>query len=445
MRLLCITAGAADMYCGSCLRDNALAAELLARGHDVLLVPVYTPTRTDETNVSQSDVFLGGISVYLEQYVPLFRKTPWILDRLWDSTLALTLASRRGISTDPRVLGELTLSVLKGEDGFQRKEIHKLIHWLRREPPPDVVSLPNSLLIGLAAPLKRALGRPICCTLQGEDLFVSGLPDDHRHEVEELIRANVEHVDAFVAVSHFHAATMARYLRIPDAKMHVVPLGISLDGYDAGPPARADPFTVGYFARVTPEKGLHHLCDAYRYLRQRGDLPRSRLTAAGYLGADYRPYLDGIERRMQEWGLGDEFAYRGALDRAGKIEFLRSLDVLSVPAMYDEPKGMFVLEAMASGVPVVQPRRGGFPEILNTTSGGLLVEPDDSISLAEGILKVYRDVGLAAQLGARGQSGVREHYHVGRMADRALAVFEQVRATADGARPHAPRPEACRA
>src|ERR1051325_4324072 len=150
MKLLYITAGAAGMYCGSCLRDNALAAELMAQGHDVTLVPIYTPTLTDEDNVSQERVFFGGISVYLQQHSALFRKTPWLLDRLWDSGFALKMASRRSIPVDPRMLGELTVSMLKGEDGHQRKELRKLIHWLQSETAPDVITLPNSLLIALA-------------------------------------------------------------------------------------------------------------------------------------------------------------------------------------------------------------------------------------------------------------------------------------------------------
>src|SRR3954463_3523928 len=146
MRILSITAGAAGMYCGSCLRDNALAAELIAEGHDVILLPLYTPTLTDETNVSANKVFFGGISVYLEQKMPLFRKLPPFLDRLWDSAYALRAASKSSIPTSPQMLGELTVSMLRGEHGNQRKEFDKLIEWLRHEPPPDVVNLPNSLL-----------------------------------------------------------------------------------------------------------------------------------------------------------------------------------------------------------------------------------------------------------------------------------------------------------
>src|SRR6478609_632099 len=123
MRILQITAGAAGMYCGSCLRDNALAAEMLREGHDVTLIPLYTPTLTDEANVSFGKVFFGGISVYLEQHSALFRHTPWLVDKLWDSQFALKAAARSSISTNPKLLGELTVSTLRGEDGHQSKEI----------------------------------------------------------------------------------------------------------------------------------------------------------------------------------------------------------------------------------------------------------------------------------------------------------------------------------
>lgn len=411
------------MYCGSCLRDNALAAELLAQGHDVILLPLYTPTLTDEPNVSAEKVFFGGISVYLEQKMPLFRRLPRFVDRLWDSTFALRAASKSSIPTSPQMLGELTVSMLKGEHGYQRKEFEKLVDWLRTDAPPDVVSLPNSLLISLARPIRAALGRPVVCTLQGEDLFLEGLPEPYKTQAIELIRGYIDDVDSFVAVSDYCAQFMSAYLGIPERKMRVVPLGINLNGYEPGPGPAAGRFTVGYFARVCPEKGLHTLCEAYRHLREHTDFAGATLEAAGYLAPENLPYLKKIERRMEEWGLGQEFRYRGVLDRAQKVDFLRSLNVLSVPSSYYEPKGIYLLEAMAVGVPAVQPRRGAFPEVLEKTGGGILVEPDNVESLADGIYSLWKDRDLAAELGRRGAAGVREHYSVANMAQRTMEVF----------------------
>jgi glycosyltransferase involved in cell wall biosynthesis len=426
MRILSFTGGAGTMYCGSCLRDNALAAEMLARGHDVLLTPVYTPTRTDERNVSGRQVFFGGISVYLEQHAPVFRHTPRLLDRLWDSDWALRLATRRQIKVDPRKLGELTVSMLRGERGFQRKEIRKLLDWLIGEPRFDIINLPYSLLIGLAEPLKRALKAPICCTLQGEDLFLDGLGEPYRSQSLDLIREASVHVDAFLPVSRYYLEFMPGYLGVPAAKMQLAPLGINLEGYTPRARTRSGPFVVGFFARVSPEKGLHVLAEAYRRFRCDPDGGDARLIAAGYLAPEHHGYLASVTRQMREWGLSSEFEYRGELDRAGKIEFLHSLHVMSVPATYAEPKGIFLLEGMATGVPVVQPRHGAFPEIVDATGGGLLVAPGDPDALADGLREIWRDPARAAALGCAGAAGVRRHYAVGQMAERVEQIYSDV-------------------
>jgi glycosyltransferase involved in cell wall biosynthesis len=424
MKILSLTAGAAGMYCGSCLRDNALAAELLARGHEVTLVPLYTPTTTDEPNLSRDEVLFGGISVYLQQHMAWFRNTPRFLDRLWDSPRVIQAFASRSLSTDPKLLGELTISMLEGERGVLQKEFDKLLEWIGAEPTPDVVNLPNSLLIGLAGPLRKALKRPICCTLQGEDLFLDGLVAPYRERVLRLIRERVQDVDRFLAVSDYYAPFMSRLLEIPSERMAVVPLGINLTGYDRRG-ARDDTFRIGYFARVAPEKGLQLLADAYVQFRRRS-VGKARLDAAGYLPPVQVPYLDAVKRTLETAGLADEFTYRGALDRDGKLAFLRSLDAFSVPATYDEPKGVFLLEAMASGVPVVQPRRGAFTEIVEKTGGGLLVSPDNAAALAEGLFQLFEDRAMARDLSERGRAGVRAHYSIARSADRLVDVYEEL-------------------
>jgi glycosyltransferase involved in cell wall biosynthesis len=430
MKILSITAGAAGMYCGSCARDNALARELLAQGHDVVLVPVYTPTRTDEPNVTRHRVLFGGISVYLQQYVPLFRHTPRFLDRLWDSPRVINALAGRAVSNDPRLLGDLTISMLRGEHGVLQKEFHKLIDWVRREPLPDVVNIPNSLLIALASPLRQALGRPVTCTLQGEELFIDGLIEPYRRQALEMIRALVPTVDQFIAVSGYCARFMSDYIQIPRDRISVVPMGIHMDGYvqSKRPAASGGSFRIGYFARVAPEKGLHVLADAYVRLRKRTSAVPMTLSAAGYTSADHRQYLEDVRRKLDSAGLLAEFEYRGVVDRDGKLSFLQSLDVLSVPATYDEPKGMFLLEAMAGGVPVVQPRRGAFTEIVENTGGGLLVEADDPEQLADGLLRLWQDEDLRKRLGQTAFAGVRKHYNIAQSAARFLDVCASMRA-----------------
>jgi glycosyltransferase involved in cell wall biosynthesis len=429
MNILSITAGAAGMYCGSCSRDNALAVELLGRGHQVTLLPLYTPTNPDETNVSRKRVLFGGISIYLQQYSSFFRSAPRFLDRLWDAGWVINAFASRSLSTDPAVLGELTVSMLEGDRGILRREFDKLLEWLADEPVPDVVNLPNSLLIALAAPLRKALNRPVCCTLQGEDLFLDGLVEPYRTRAIELIRQQVREVDTFIAVSEYYVPTMTKMLAIPRDRIAVVPLGINLAGYA---PAFAEDraanapsnFRIGYFARLAPEKGLHVLADAYVHLRERTAGAPIRLDAAGYLAPAHQSYLDDVKRALERGGVAHEFTYHGAVDRAGKLAFLRSLDVLSVPATYDEPKGVFLLEAMASAVPVVQPRRGAFTEIVEKTGGGTLVAPDDPSALADGLQALWKDRAQAKRLGRQGFDGVHEHYSVQRSADRLLDVYE---------------------
>jgi glycosyltransferase involved in cell wall biosynthesis len=427
MRILSITAGAAGMYCGSCFRDNGLAAELLARGHDVTLIPVYTPTRTDETNVSRSDVLFGGISVYLQQHSALFRRTPRFLDKLWDAPWVISAFAGRGVSPEARVLGELTISTLQGEEGVLHKEFEKLVEWTRDEPPPDVINLPNSLLIAMARPLRRAFGRPILCTLQGEELFLSGLAPAYRDRAITLIQEQVRDVDHFIAVSDYCAQFMTDFLRIPGDRMSVVPLGIKMTGYERHTPGQSgDEYRVGYFARVAPEKGLHVLAEAYVRFRRRIGNTRIALHVAGYMAPNHRDYIENAHAILTKAGIGDEFSYKGTLDRAAKQTFLRGLDVLSVPATYDEPKGMFLLEAMASGVPVVQPGRGAFTEIVEKTGGGLLVKPDDPDALADGLYQLWSDRALSSQLGNKAFDGVRDHYTVAASASGLLEVYEKV-------------------
>jgi glycosyltransferase involved in cell wall biosynthesis len=398
----------------------------MKRGHDVTLLPLYTPTLTDEENVSRHEVLFGGINIYLKQRSSLFRRAPGFIQRLLDSPGLISMFADRSVSTDARVLGDLTISMLEGVDGVLKDEFVKLRDWVASEPLPDLINLPNSMLIAIARPLAEAFKRPVCCTLQGEELFLSELVEPFKTKALELIRKQTRYVDRFIGVSDFGARYMSQHLQIPAGRIAVVPLGIVMSGYER-PPARSDDgFTIGYLARIAPEKGLHLLADAFVHLRERIGKAPVRLEVAGYLGGGHKRYFAEVQRKLERAGLTADFTYHGVVDRGAKLDFLRRVDVLSVPAVYDEQKGMFLLEAMASGVPIVQPRRGAFIEIVQKTGGGLLVEPDDATSLAEGLESVWRDRGRREELARQAFDGVRAHYTVQRSADRLIQVYEEV-------------------
>ncbi|MDH3746516.1 MAG: glycosyltransferase family 4 protein, partial [Acidobacteriota bacterium] len=410
MRIAYIAAGAGGMYCGSCLHDNTLAAALQRQGHDVALLPTYTPMRTDEENVSQREVFYGAVNVYLQGKSAFFRRTPRFFDRLLDGPRLLRWISRLGASTDAQELGGLALSVLQGEDGPQRKELERLVAWLRDVYRPELVQITNSMLLGLVRRLKQDLRVPVVVALQGEDLFVDELPEPARAAVVAEMRARAGEADAFIVPSRYYARHMQELLAIDEEKLKVVPLGIHLPAATdrSGKRKDSDPLTIGYLARVCPEKGLHVLLEAFYKLQDFPEGAAARLRIAGYLGPKDRAYLDEQLARVADWGLGDRVEYVGELDLDQKVRFLESLDILSVPTVYREPKGLFVLEALAHGVPVVQPRHGSFPEMIEATGGGLLVEPNSPTDLADGLHRLLADPADRRRRGEAGRRAVEE-------------------------------------
>jgi glycosyltransferase involved in cell wall biosynthesis len=427
MRIAYIAAGAAGMYCGSCLHDNTLAATLLEMGEDVVLVPTYTPLRTDEANVGIRRVFFGGVNVYLQQKWALFRSTPWWLDRLLDHPALLERLSKRAVSINPAELGDMTVSMLQGEAGHQRKELEKLVSWLVNDVRPDVVHLSNSMLLGMARMFKRQFGPPVVCQLSGEDLFLEKLRPPYHDQVRALLRERAADADAFVAINRYYADFMAGYLTVDRSKVHVVPHGLKLEGHGRRlDKPSSEPRTIGYLARICADKGLHLLVEACEQLASRQDLPPFRLRAAGYLGAADRPYLRELQARIAAGPLAGRFEYLGEVDRAAKIRFLQSLDVFSVPTLYRESKGLPALEALANAVPVVLPDHGSFSEMVADTGGGLLARPHDAADLANKLTALLLDPTRATQLGLTGQQAIQDRYHARRMAEQTVALYQQL-------------------
>jgi glycosyltransferase involved in cell wall biosynthesis len=417
------------MYCGSCMRDNTLVAALNALGHDAQLVPTYTPIRTDEDDVSGRRVFFGGLNVYLQQNFSLFRHTPVFLDRLLDARGLLKWISNFAVQIEARKLGELTVSMLQGDHGNQKKEVVKLARYLGDEVKPELINLTNVLLGGLVPEIKRRCPVPILATLQGDDIFLEGLIEPYKTQARNLVREHCREIDGFLTTSRYYADFMSGYLDIPREKISVVWPGLNLKGHatpaDGHKPPPKAPLTIGYFARIAPEKGLHVLIDAFCMLSDTIDVPPTRLRVAGWLGKNNQEYFDQLKKKIHDRGLAEQFEHVDCPDHVSKVRFLQSIDVLSVPTTYREPKGLYVLEAWANAVPVVQPRHGSFPELIEATGGGVLVEPDNPADLARGLAELLRDHTRLSLLGRSGQVIVHSHFHAARMALETVAVYDK--------------------
>jgi glycosyltransferase involved in cell wall biosynthesis len=408
MKIVFLTAGAAGMYCGSCMHDNALAKALREGGNDCILQPLYTPIRTDELSVAQDRVFFGGVNIYLTEKLPLFRFVPRAVKRLLDRPGFLKWATRRASSTDASGLGDLTLSMLRGEDGNQKEEVERLVRWLRDDIQPDAILLTNLLIAGSVPTIRRELPNTrLIAILQGDDAFLDYLPKRYRDAAIERMGELGRMCDWIVVNSRFYGQRMTQMLGLDPAKVVVEPLTI-----DGAPFVNLDlvkmdrPKRIGYLARIAPEKGLHHLIDAYIDLVQRPGCESIGLDIAGWLGEQNRGYFAEQMARLSSAGLADRVRHLGSPDLDGKIAMLRGIDVMSVPTEHEEPKGLSVLEAMAAGVPVVLPSKGAFPEIIQQSGGGLLVPPNDPKALADALQQVLQDDRLRDELSKSGRQWV---------------------------------------
>ena len=411
------------MFCGSCMHDNTWARALMARGAEVSLIPTYTPIRVDEENVSDSRVFFGGINVYLASQWRWWRAVPGFLKHWLDHPAIIRWATSKAVSNDAKQLGQLTLDMLAGESGPQRDQVEELARFIGEQLKPDIVVFSNALLAGSVRRIKQLFAGPVLCVLQGDDIFLDSLPDSHRESVLQALRNRARDFDGFITHSRYYAEQMAAELSIPLDRFHQLPLGIDLTGHDGQPRPASDPFTIGYFARLCPEKGLHLLVEAFALLNAK--YPRTRLRVGGYLGDRDRNYFDRV--RSQATRLGSAFEFIGSpASQTEKVEFLKSLDVLSVPTVYREPKGLSILEALANGVPVVQPAHGAFPELIKTTQGGLLFEPgnlDDLVAKWESLLL---NPDKRMRLAVTGWERVHEAFSPDVMAEQSLQFFDSL-------------------
>jgi glycosyltransferase involved in cell wall biosynthesis len=431
MKITFLTAGTGSYHCGACMRDNTLVTALHRDGHEVALLPMYLPMHLDEEmlpQVKEAPIFFGGVNVFLQQKFALFRHTPRWLDRLLNGDGLLRSIAKRSHMTSARDQGEMTLAMLRVDESRLTKELEKLLDWLEHHERPDLICLSNALLSGLTRELKKRLKIPVIAFFQGEDTFLDSLPEPFCEQSWKEMKERLAEVDLLVSPTKFYANLMADRLGIDVNGIEVLPNGIKLDGY--GTAKMEDPPAIGYLARMSREKGLGMLVDAYLNFQEAGKHPTCELRIAGACTTVDEKFVQAQKKKLEVAGLTDLVVWRPNITREEKEEFLRGLTLFSVPVTYPEAFGLYLLEAMASGVPVVNPEASSFPEIAARTGGGIPVRPGDPADLARGWEGLLNDPEALRAIGERGRRGVEERYSVGVMKDGFVELAERVLADA---------------
>ena len=219
------------------------------------MVPLYLPLTLDEADQTQgTPIFFNGINVYLAQKSEWFRNAPAWVHRLFASPALLKFAAGRAAKTRASDLGEITISMLRGEEGHQVRELEQFIAFLKTQPKPDIICLSNALLAGMARRLRAELQVPIVCVLQGEDTFLDSLPESHRTLAWKTLAARCADIDLFIPPTNYFSNLMRERLGLPAERVRVIYDGINLDGYE---PAKEPPAAAGawLFCAHVPGKG----------------------------------------------------------------------------------------------------------------------------------------------------------------------------------------------
>lgn len=424
MKTLLLTPGTGNFHCGSCLHDEALVRAMRRLGHDTAISALYLPLVLDHREgIDGDDVQMGGINLYLQTKSALFRHAPAFVEKLLDRPGLLRKAADLADLTSPAELGRMTEQMLLGGHGKTKHEVDRLLKHLAEADKPDVVLLNNALLLGLAEPIKAALGCAVACTLQGEDTFIDGLPEPWRSRAWQLLAETATQADAFLPVSRYHGELMAQRMALPDDKVHVVYNGIEAEHYtpQEKPPS---PPVIGYLARLCANKGLGALVDAFITMHERGLASEARLHLAGAATPNDKRYAESQVSKLKQAGLAERVTLEMNVSFERKLELLRGMSVLSVPATYGESFGLYVLEANAVGVPAVEPDHAGLAEVIGQTGGGILYAHDEAGALAEALASLLDDEPRRRALGERGRSAVLERFTATRMAESVVSVLE---------------------
>ncbi len=412
-----------SFYCGNCLRDSKYVEALRKSDHMVMKLPMYLPLFADEHDLSREvPVFYGAISIYLKQLFPIFRKAPGWVDRALNSKPMLKLAAKFAGSTRAKGLEEMTVSMLLGEEGQQKEELQKMVDWIVEHCTPDVIHLSNALLLGLAQQLGERLKVPVICSLQDEDVWVDVMKPSAAESVWKLMSNKAAYVTKFISVSDYYARVMKEKMSLPEAKVTSVHIGVDPADYTFKPVSEKKR-NIGYVSRMCHCNGMDILVDAFILLKQKAEFEDVNLVLTGGSTGDDKKFLSDIRHRIREHGLHHQVEIHEDFEEQGLRDYLEKVAVVSVPVRNGEAFGIYLLECMTSGIPVVQPALGAFPEIIELTGGGVLYKENTPEALAQALEKLLSDPEEMDRLSRTGAEGVDKHFHIDVQAERMVEVY----------------------
>ena len=426
MNILQIIPGSGgSFYCGNCLRDDKFHLAMKKQGHDVTKLPMYLPLFSDEHDLNEIPVFYGAISIYLKQLYPIFRHAPAWMDRLLNSSPMLKLAASMAGSTSAEGLEEMTISMLMGEEGKQKDELNRMVSWMAEYLKPDVIHLSNALLLGLAPKLKKEFPNAIIiCSLQDEDVWVDAMNDSFRDKVWALMSTKSEYVDGFIAVSDFYAKVSIAKMKLPAEKVFTNHLGVDPDEYTFIPGNKKER-NIGYISRMCEANGFDIIVDAYILLKKDTAFDDVKLILTGGSTGDDKGSIKHARQKFKDAKLTNQVEFHEDFDGEGRHEFFSKVQMISVPVLNGEAFGLYLLESMASGVPVVQPKLGAFPEIIEKSNGGIIYENNSAEELAIALKELLNNEDKLQELSSNAREGVEKVFNIYDQADKLISIYSQ--------------------
>jgi glycosyltransferase involved in cell wall biosynthesis len=422
-----ITGSGGSFYCGNCYRDMIyLRAIRKVHGTKASAIPLYLlPDEISTEPGLGKNVFFGAISMYLREKVPFFRNMPAFIHRLVDSAPMLKIAARHAGTTRTEGLENMTLNMITGENAFPEKEMQRLINYLIQDGKPDIIHLSNALIIGLARQLKKKLDVKIVCSLLNEDDWINEMVEPYQSKAWKLIAQEAVNIDAFITPSNYYKSLFVSKTGISAENCYVVPMGI--DAGNLNIIEKRDNYpAIGYYCRINSQNGFDKLVDAFIELKSSDSLRGLTLHVSGGFTGDDKAFISKQVKKIKKHGLKDFFRIYEEFQGDSKEEFFSNIDVMSVPVRKHDGYGLYILEANVSGIPVVQPATGAFPEIIEKTRGGITYSPDTVEELSASLLKLLKDNNLRKQLGENGRENVRKELSIDKMSEGLSGVYNSI-------------------